>query len=180
MNAWFLLLKARTTLLYGVALVVAGLVPVLYFMALLVWQISALFHAGSWVALPATLLFTDHSVLQAGKAAPVLAFIPQFPWAWLMSPDSLLPVHMAVTWMLDRVHVGVVFALVGLAVMAVGALSALRQMAMIRDRKQRDQDRLRRVRDYRREDSRADALDGRREPFIGSGGIAKNADRRVA
>jgi hypothetical protein len=180
MNAWFPLLKAKTILVFDVALLAAGLVPVLYFMALFVWQISAIFYAGAWFALPATLLFADRSVLQAGAAAPVLAFIPQFPWPWLMSPDSLLPVHAAVTWILDRTHVGLVPALVGLAVMPVGALGAIRQMAVIRGGKQRDEDRLRRVQDYRRADFRTDALDGRREPFIGSGGSARNADRRVA
>lgn len=136
MNAWFRLRESRAVLLSGVALFVAGLVPVLYFLALLVWQISTLFLTGSWVGLPATLVFTEH------------------------------------------LHLGLPLALVGLAVAAVGALIALRQLALIRDRKQRDEDRLRRVRDYRREDSRADPLDGRREPFIGSG--ARNADRRVA
>ena len=166
-------------LLSGVVLVVAGLMPVLYFVALFVWQITALFQAGSWVALPATLLFTDHALLQSGKAAPVLGFIPEFPWAWLMSPESLLPAHIAVTWILTRLHVGLVFALVGIAVIAFGALTALRQMTAIRARKWRDEDRLRRVRDYRRDDSQVAALDGRLEPYIGTGG-GRNVDRRVA
>jgi hypothetical protein len=165
MNARF----PRTALVSGVALVVAGLVPVLYFVALFVWQITTLFLAGSWVALPATLLFTDHALLQAGKAAPVLPFIPEFPWAG----------HQAVAVILDRLHVGVVFALVGIAVIAFGALSALRHLAAIRARKQRDEDRVRRMRDYRRDDSRVGAVDGRLEPYIGTGG-GRNVDRRVA
>lgn len=170
MNAWFLLLRTRTVLALTVALVVAGLMPVLYFAALLVWQITAFFQSGSWVALPATVLFTDHSLLQAGKAAPVLPFIPEFPWAG----------HQAVAFILDRLHVALVFALVGIAVMALGVLSALRQMAVIRARKQREEDRVRRMQDYRRDDSRKDAFDGRLEPYFGSGGSARNADRRVA
>jgi hypothetical protein len=178
MNAWFPLLKRKTVLLVGVALVVAGLVPVLYFLALFTWQFATLFQAGSWVALPATLLFIDHSLLQAGKADPVLSFVPQFPWAWLTSPESLLPAHTAVTWILGRVHLGLVFALVGLSIMGLGIVLALRQRAAIRAEKQRKEDRLRRVRDYRHESSRPDNVDGRREPFIGSGAIARNADRR--
>ena len=167
MNTWFPLLKIRTVLMAGVVLVVAGLLPVLYFAVLLVWQIAAFFQTGSWVALPATLLFTDHSLVQAGKAAPVLPFIPEFPWAG----------HQAIALILDRLHVGLAFALVGIAAMALGALGALRQMAVIRDRKQRDEDRLRRVREYRREDNRIEPVDERMEPYIGSGGSAK---RRVA
>ena len=160
MNAWFPLLKARTVFFFAAVLLVAGVVPVLYFLALFVWQIVALFQAGSWVPLPATLLFTEHS----------LAFIPGFPWA---APKAL-------AWSLDRLHLGLVFALPGLAVMALGILGALRQKAVIRAHKEREEDRLRRLRDYRREDSAADAWDGRREPFIGPGGIGRDAERRAA
>jgi hypothetical protein len=160
MNASPPRLKARTALFFAVALVVAGLVPVLYFMALFVWQVAALFLAGSWIPLPATLLFTGHS----------LAFIPEFSWA---APQGLAAI-------LDRLHLGLVFALPGLAVMALGLLSALRQKAMLRANKQREEDRLRRMRDYRRDDSGPDARDGRREPFIGSGGIGGHTDRRAA
>jgi len=159
MNAGFPVLKARTVLLFAAVLMLAGLVPVLYFVALFVWQISALFQAGSWVPLPATLVFTDHS----------LPFIPEFPWA----------AHKAVVFVLDRLHVGLVPALVGCAMTALGALSALRQMAAIRAQRQRTEDRLRRVRDYRREGA-GDTVDGRREPFIGAGGIPRNANQRVA
>jgi hypothetical protein len=133
MNAWFPLLKARTVLFFAVVLVVAGLVPVLYFVALSVGHSAALFQAGSWVPFPATLR-----------------------------------------------HVGLVFALPGLVVIALGVLGALRQKAVIRSLKQRKEDGLRRLRDYRREGGGADAQDGRREPFIGSGGTGRDADRRAA
>jgi hypothetical protein len=180
MKAWFSLLKARTFLLFAAVIVVVGLMPVLYFVGLFGWQLVNLFQAGgSWVPLPATLLFTDHAPLQGGKAAPVLALIPQFQWPWFTSPESWLPAHVALTWVLSRVHVGLAFALAGLAVMALATASALRQTAAIRAWKQRYKDRLRRVRDYQREASQMDALD-RREPFIGAGAIPRNADRRVA
>jgi len=162
-------MKARKVPVFGVALVVAGLALVLYFVALFAWQITTSIQIGSWIALPATLLFSG----------PSLEFIPQFPWPWLTKPDVWLPVHDAVTWILTRVHVGLPFALVGLPVMALGALAVLRQKAVFHAQQQQDEDRLRRTHDYRREDH-PDALDGRREPFIGAGSIAGNAERRVA
>jgi hypothetical protein len=160
MKAWFSLLKARTVFFFAVVLVAAGLVPVLYLVALFVWQIAARVQAGSWVPFPATLLFSEHS----------FAFIPEFPW---VAPKVLALI-------LDRLHLGLVFALPGLVVMAFGVLVALRQKALIRALKQRAEDRLRRVREYRREGSGADYRDGRREPFIGPGGTDRDADRRAA
>jgi hypothetical protein len=133
MNARFPLLKARTVLFFAVVLVLAGLVPVLYFMALLVGHIAPLFQTGSWVAFPATLL-----------------------------------------------HVGLVFALPGLGVVALGVFGVLRQKAVIRVYKEQEEDRLRRARDYRRDSSGPDDRDGRREPYIGSGGVGRDADRRAA
>lgn len=132
MNAWFPPLRAKAVLTFSLALVVAGLVPVLYCVGLVVWQAAALFQAGSWVPLPASVLFTDHP----------FAFIPKFPWA------------------------GLVFALAGLGMAAAGVTIAFRQHAAIRAERQRRDDRLRRVRDYARDDGQAAPLDGRREPFI--------------
>jgi hypothetical protein len=140
-------------------LLIAGLVPVLYFGALVAWQVSALFQAGAWVPLPVTFLFTEHSLLAAGKAAPVLPFIPELPWA----------AGKAVAAILDRVHVGLIPALAGLAIMALAVLRLRRQMAVIRVQKQWNEDRLRRAQDYR-EDRPLDRLDGRREPFMRLGG----------
>jgi hypothetical protein len=118
--------------LMGGALVIAGLLPVLYFAALLTWQFNVLFEAGSWVPLPATLVFSDHSLLQAGRAAPVLPFIPHFAWPWLMSPESFLPVHPLVTSLLGRLHVGLVFAIAGAVVMAIGVFRARQYMSVFR------------------------------------------------
>ena len=72
MNAWFPPRRARATrsaLILSAALVVAGLVPLLYFVGLVGWQIVTLVQTRSWVPLPASLLFTEHS----------FAFIPQLP-----------------------------------------------------------------------------------------------------
>ena len=149
-------MKARTALLFALGLTAGGLALVLYFAALFAWQLSMLFQAGgSWVPLPATLLFTDQSLLEAGKAAAVLPYIPEFPWTaqgW-------------VTVVLERVPVGLLFGLVGVALTAYGLLTLSRQSAALRAQKQRHEDRLRRVADYRRGEI---SIDGRREPFISS------------
>jgi hypothetical protein len=162
-------------LMLGVALVIAGLLPVLYCLALFAWQFGALFQAGSWIALPATLLFNDHVALQGGKLAPVLPFIPHMAWPWLMSPESLLALHKLVASFLGRVHVGLVFGLAGLAVMALGALRARNSMSVIRAEKQRRADQLRRVNDYCLDASPARVFQERREPYIGASDV-----RRVA
>jgi len=160
MNARFLLLKKKTLFLFAVALALAGAVPVLYFVGLFAWQLGTLFLTKSWVALPASLLFT-------GQA---FAFVPRFAIA---APQALAQA-------LDWVHLGLVFAIPGAAVMAYGALGALRQVEAMRTIKQREEDRLRRLNDYRRAEMPSEPFDGRREPFIGPAEIPENAKRRVA
>src|SRR5919112_2640913 len=129
MNAWFpprSARAARAVLILSAALVAAGLVPVLYFVGLVGWQITTLVQTRAWVPLPASALFSEHS----------FAFIPQFPWPWLASPDSFLPAHAAIAWILGKVHAGLVFGLAGLALGAVGVVGALRQRALIRMQRQ--------------------------------------------
>jgi hypothetical protein len=150
-------MKARTALLFAMGLTAGGLALVLYFAALFAWQLGVVFQGGGWVPLPATLLFTDRSLLEAGKAAAVLPYIPDFPW----TADRWVGV------VLERIHVGLVFALLGAALMARGLLSSSRQAAALRADRQRHEDRLRRVADYRRADA-GTSIDGRREPFISS------------
>ena len=166
------LLRTKIGALAGVSLAILGLLPVSYLVALLAWQFSALFETGSWVALPATLLFTDHSSLQSTKASPALEFIPQFPWPWLMNPESLLPIHNVLISLLGRFHVGLVFGLLGVAVIAIGVRWLRQHMSALRIVKQQRLDSLRRVQDYRLDEQ---AFDGRREPYIGTGDA-----RRVA
>ncbi len=156
MSTWFTPLRAKVMLAFWATLAVAGVAPVLYLAGLLAWQVVTLFQRGSWVPLPASLLLTEHS----------FAFLPALGWAWLMSPDSLLPVHTALMWFLGRVHAGAIFGLVGLALIALGVLGVLRHYAAIRAQRQRAEDSRRRVRDYRNDDGHAASFDGRREPFI--------------
>ena len=170
MKAWFRLLKARILLLFSAALVPLGLVPVLYFLALVAWQLGARLDTGKWVALPATLILSDYA-LRAEKAAAVVPFVPHFDTAWSTNEVVLL--------LLGKPHVGLAPALLGCLIIALGVLGVLRQKERIRVLKQWKQDRVRRVQDYRSDTSRA-APDGRVEPFIGSGQVARHTDRRVA
>lgn len=149
MNACFPL-RAVAVWLSGIGLVLVGLLGVLYFIGLFLWQYSTALKAGAWVPLPATLWFVDHSLVQGRNIAPVLEFIPNFPSTWVMNPERWLPVHKAVTWGLNRLHVGFVFAVLGALIMTVGALIAVRQMAVFTAERRRRQDRLRRVQEYRK------------------------------
>lgn len=141
-------------LIYSLFLIVAGAVPVLLFAGLLAWQMLTLFQGGIWMPLPVLVLFGDHAL-----------------------PEALVPV-------LSRIHVALLPALAGLAVMALGVRRLLVQRAVMRARRQYHEDRRRRVQDYQRDDRPADALDGRREPFIsgfGEFGLAqKNPAQRGA
>lgn len=156
MSTWFSPLRAKVMVALWATVVIAGVAPVLYFAGLGAWQLVTLFQRGSWVPLPASLLLTEHSH----------AFLPALGWAWLMSPDSLLPVHSALMWVLSRVHAGAIFGAVGLGMIALGVIGVLRHYAAIRAQRQRAEDSRRRVRDYRNDEGHAASFDGRREPFI--------------
>jgi hypothetical protein len=110
-----------------------------------------------------TMLFLGIVLIAAG-AWPAAYYLGQLAWqvtgmfqarAFAL-PGALLP------------------ALGGLAAIAIGALCIVRQKAVIRAEKQRKEDRVRRLQDYRRDPVATDAIDGRREPYIGT------RDRRVA
>ena len=76
----------------------------------------------------------------------------------------------------DSLPLAIAAACIGLIVMGLGAYLVLRQKAVKRAKKQQDEDRLRRVRDYVRDtNSSFDTFDGRREPYLG-----REANRRVA
>jgi hypothetical protein len=139
MRTWFPPLRAKVMLALWSTLAIAGVVPVLYLAGLLAWQVVTFFQRGSWVPLPASVLLADH---------------------WLA------PTHTALVWVLSKVHVGAIPAILGLGMIALGWIGARRQFALIRALRQHAHDRLRRVRDYRNDDGRAASFDGRREPFI--------------
>lgn len=81
------------------------------------------------------------------------------------------------TWLpADNLPIALIAAGAGAAAMGLGTYLVLRQNAARRARKQQEQDRLRRVRDYIRDtNSNFDTFDSRREPYIG-----REANRRVA
>jgi hypothetical protein len=180
MKDWFRLLRARTLLLFSAAVVVVGLLPLVYFGGLLAWQFDVRLEGGPWVKLPAALMFTDHALLQGGKAAPVLAYVPQLDWVWSTRELTDQLVDQLVALILDKLHVGAVPALIGCGIIAVGISGVMRQRVLIRIQKDRNKDRVRRIAEYQRDVGRGDAADGRMEPFIGAGTIARQTDRRVA
>lgn len=141
--------------LSSAVLIVTGLAPVLYFLALVAWQFSMAWQT-KWVALPLTLAFSDHALLATGKLAPVLPFIPQFPWT----------ANPTVAAILDKVHVGLIPALVGLVLIGLGLLGAYKRNRVDRQQRLSEEDRSRRMQDYQRDGP--DLIDGRREPFISS------------
>jgi hypothetical protein len=160
--------KARAARLLGMALVLGGLASLLYVSALVSWQITARMETGAWVALPAALLFD-------AQALP--GFLPALPAAWLAALQAG-PLGDAVFGLLHRIHVGLVFALPGALLGALGVLTVIRQRTILRLELQRVEDRLRRVAVYR--DS------ARREPYIGPAAEAQQQElqrgerRRVA
>jgi hypothetical protein len=159
---------ARIRILFAGLFVLAGIVPVLYLLALLGWQFAGIFLWGVWVPLPAALLFLGEPT-SAGKAAAVLPFIPYIPGVHVTNAAAAL--------ILGKLHVAVIPALIGGAIVWRAVLAILRQKARIRAGKQRIEDRVRRIQDYRRGE---DSFDERREPYIGSGNADDKPDRWAA
>ncbi|MDQ5849505.1 MAG: hypothetical protein M3544_11150 [Pseudomonadota bacterium] len=105
----------------------------------------------------AVLLFVGHSLVPAAK---------QFAPAWLL-PDLWL----AVRGVRIGLDLGLIFAVLGVAAMALGDIIVRWQAAALDALKERQEDRLRRVPLYR--DDKFDKF----EPFIGSGfGPAKDVE----
>lgn len=124
--------------------VLMGVVLVLHSAALLLWQYIGLIDSRAWPALPARLWFIDHSLLGNSAVGRVLPFIPEFQWPWLSS-------HPVGTWILDRMHIGVLPAALGALLAAAGRSVLRHQTEALRLAKQHRQDRLRRAREYRKQ-----------------------------
>lgn len=174
------LLKVRAVWLLGIALVLAGLLAVLYYVALLAWQWTTALQTRSWISLPATIAFLDHSGLRARKVAPVLDYLPQLPPAWLKDLEASPLVHQAAIVLLDKLHIGVVFALLGLVVMALGALIVMRQRARLTMARRYKEDRLRRVRLYRSGETRREPYFGTVPGDAGEADVPRHDTRRTA
>lgn len=157
------LLKARLVWLSGVSLALLGALPALYAVGLLAWQIATRVLSGPWVPLPVSTIFSSHPH----------PFLPELPAAWLQGPWLGSPeAQKALTGILASVHVGYLFAVPGLLLIALGAWIVLRQAAVIEAERRRREDRLRRV--------RVGQYAGRErvEPFLGPGEIAESAERK--
>jgi hypothetical protein len=161
-------LKAWGISLFGVLLALAGVALVLQLAALLLWQYGIALETRAWPRLPAGLVFADHSQLAASKAAPFLPFIPEFQWAWLSDPGNSSGAHTVAAWLLDKLHVGLLPALVGVLLALAGGSIVLRQRDVLAAAKRRNQDRLRRVGQYRNEqqDPSIERATIRAEPYL--------------
>jgi hypothetical protein len=131
----------------GASLACIGSLSLLYAGSLLAWQYVSRLQSGKWISLPARSLFGD----------PVAPFLPQLPAEWVGD-------NVAVAWVLERLHIGVPFALLGAGLLAVGVMTVLRQNEKLRMEARAAADRLRRVRLGQYGDPA-----GRREPYIGAG-----------
>lgn len=169
MNVSLSLLAARTRLFFAGMLVLAGVLPVLYLLALLGWQCTGIFLWGVWVPLPLSLLFLGDPG-SAGKAAALLPFIPHIP--------GIQVTNTAAAWILGKVHLAAIPALLGCWIAARAVFSILREKALIRAVRQRTEDRVRRIDDYRR--GAAELSDDRREPYIGSDSVGSKPGRWAA
>lgn len=149
----------------GAALATVGALPLLYLCSLLAWQYGSRLETGKWIALPASLAFADKVPLP---------YLPKLPAAWLAQTEAWPPVHLALTSVLAWLHIGLVFAVIGVVLMAFGVLMVWKQNELLRIEEQARADRLRRVqlRQYGEYE--------RREPFIGPGIPANHSDRREA
>ena len=189
MHFWFQVRRCVAALL-GLAVALAGLALVLQLAALLLWQYGIALQKPSWPRLPIGLLFADHAKLAGTALAPYLEYIPRLEWSWLANRADTSATHAVAVWLVDKVHIGVVPALLGIPLALGGAKLLLRQIGAVAGARRYRADRLRRLGEYRRQpsserlepqfeyrddgferrdrfESRADRFSYRQEPFIG-------------
>lgn len=200
MGFWFHVRRCIAAL-FGLTVALVGLALVLQLAALLLWQYGIALQKPSWPRLPIALLFTDHAKLAATVLAPYLQYIPQLEWSWLANRADTSATHVAAVWLVDKVHIGVVPALLGVPLLLGGGNVLLRQIGRLAGARRYRADRLRRLEEYRREPSperlepgfdehlearfeyvghraeaRNDRFAFRKEPFIGAEGKAPAGD----
>lgn len=139
---------ARFNLVLAQALVILGLAPAACALALLGWQIFTWLHGSGWVPLPGRLL-VDESARQAPSLAGLAPFLPGVDWPWLDHPKILILPSRVLALVLNSLHIGVLVALAGLALVAWGRRLAARQAEMIEWQERLRADRLRRAAQYR-------------------------------
>ena len=175
MNFWFQVKRCVAALL-GLAVALVGLALVLQLAALLLWQYGIALQKPSWPRLPIELLFADHAKLAGTALAPYLEYIPRLEWSWLANRADTSATHAVTVWLVKKVHIGVVPALLGVPLALGGGKLLMRQMRAVSGARRYRADRLRRVAEYRRQpsserlepqfeyrDDRFDQRDDRRE-----------------
>jgi lysylphosphatidylglycerol synthetase-like protein (DUF2156 family) len=113
------------------------------------------------------------AVVVVAGVAPVLGLAALVAWqlATFFQTRSWVALPVPLWWALAG-------AVIGGGIAALGVRGVLGKRAEIGAQRQKTEERLRRVQDYRSNDGMADTLDGRREPFIASP-PATSAPRRA-
>jgi len=150
MSFWFQVKRCFAALL-GLTVALVGLALVLQLAALLLWQYGIALQKPSWPRLPIDLLFADHAKLASTALAPYLEYIPRLEWSWLANREDTSATHAVAVWLVNKVHIGVVPALLGVPLALGGWKLLLRQMRAVAGARRYRADRLRRVAEYRRQ-----------------------------
>src|SRR3954468_9015236 len=145
--------RSCVAMLLGLIVALAGAALVLQLAALLLWQYGIALQKPSWPRLPIELLFADHAKLASTALAPYMEYIPRVEWSWLANREDTSATHAVVVWLLNKVHIGVVPALLGVALLLNGGKLLLRQISALDGARRYRADRLRRLREYRRQPS---------------------------
>ena len=152
MNFWFQVKRCVAALL-GLVVALAGVALVLQLAALLLWQYGIALQKPSWPRLPIDLLFADHAKLASTALAPYLEYLPRLEWSWLANREDASATHAVAVWLVNKVHIGVIPALLGVPLLTSGGKLFLRQIGTLAGARRYRADRLRRVAEYRRQPS---------------------------
>lgn len=202
MNFWFQV-KTRVAALLGLAVALVGLALVAQLAALLLWQYGIALQKASWPKLPLGLLFTDHAKLASTALAPYLEYLPRLEWSWLANRADTSATHVVAVWLVGKLHIGLVPALLGVPLLLGGGRFVLRQMRALAGARRYRADRLRRLNQYRggperlepafderpearleqvgaRAEARNDRFAFRKEPFIGADEVPADVEQPLA
>lgn len=171
--------------LLGLAVALAGLALVLQLAALLLWQYGIALQKPSWPKLPIALLFADHAKLATTALAPYLQYLPQLQWTWLANRQDTSASHAVAVWLVDKVHIGLLPALLGVPLVLGGGKLLVGQVRAMAAARRYKVDRMRRVAQYRKvlnqerlepfdssvgaqTEYRGERFEVRKEPFLGA------------
>jgi hypothetical protein len=152
MSFWFQVKRCVAALL-GLVVALVGVALVLQLVALLLWQYGIALQKPSWPRLPIDLLFADHAKLASTALAPYLEYLPRLEWSWLANREDTSATHAVAVWLVNKVHIGLLPALLGVPLALGGGRLLLRQMGSLAGARRYRADRLRRLREYRRQPS---------------------------